>query len=63
MTTGECSGRRGLDALVRPTALPAPNAGIDWVRLKDGRILMIYYYSICVRTSLNVALSSDGTEK
>jgi len=31
--------------------------------MKDGRILMIYYYSICVRTSLNVVLSSGGAEK
>lgn len=63
VTAGEGSGRRSLDGHARPTALLTPNAGIDGVRMKDGRILMIYYYSICVRTSLNVVLSSGGAEK
>ena len=46
----------------RPTSLPNPNAGIDAVRLADGRILMVYNHSARERTPLSVALSSDGGE-
>jgi predicted neuraminidase len=46
----------------RPTSLPNPNAGIDAVRLADGRILMVYNHSNRERTPLSVALSSDGGE-
>jgi len=43
----------------RPTALPNPNSGIDAVRLRDGRILMVYNHSTRERTPLNIAVSSD----
>ncbi|MFB3921771.1 MAG: exo-alpha-sialidase [Terriglobia bacterium] len=46
----------------RPTTLPNPNAGIDAVRLTDGRILMVYNHSTRERTPLSVAMSSDGGE-
>ncbi|MHB8653776.1 MAG: sialidase family protein [Terriglobia bacterium] len=45
-----------------PTPLPNPNSGIDCIRLKDGRILMVYNHSSHGRSPLNVAVSSDGGE-
>jgi predicted neuraminidase len=53
-------GRTWTDA--RPTSLPNPNSGIDCVRLKDGRILMVYNNTPKGRSPLNVAISSDGGE-
>ncbi len=46
----------------RPTSLPNPNSGIDSVRLRDGRILMVYNHSKTDRSPLNVAVSKDGGE-
>jgi predicted neuraminidase len=46
----------------RPTPLPNPDAGIDSVRLADGRILIVYNDSKRQRTPLSVAISSDGGE-
>jgi predicted neuraminidase len=40
--------------------LPNPNSGIDAVRLKDGRIVLIYNHSYNKRTPLNLAVSTDG---
>jgi predicted neuraminidase len=40
--------------------LPNPNSGIDAVRLKDGRIVLIFNNSYNTRTPLNLAVSSDG---
>jgi predicted neuraminidase len=40
--------------------LPNPNAGIDLVRLKDARIVLIYNDSSTVRTPLTLAVSADG---
>jgi predicted neuraminidase len=40
--------------------LPNPNSGIDAVRLKDGRIVMIYNHSYNKRNVLNLAVSRDG---
>ncbi|MDE1940414.1 MAG: exo-alpha-sialidase [Alphaproteobacteria bacterium] len=40
--------------------LPNPNSGIDAVRLRDGRIVMIYNNSYNRRNVLNLAVSRDG---
>lgn len=40
--------------------LPNPNSGIDAVRLKDGRIVLIFNNSYNKRTPLNLAVSNDG---
>ena len=44
----------------RPTELPNPNSGIDAVRLRDGRTVMIYNHTEKGRTPLNLAVSRDG---
>jgi predicted neuraminidase len=41
-------------------ALPNPNAGIDAVRLADGRFLLVYNHAASGRSPLNVAISNDG---
>jgi predicted neuraminidase len=43
-----------------PTALPNPSAGIDAVRLADGRFLLVYNPSATSRGKLEVAISADG---
>jgi predicted neuraminidase len=40
--------------------VPNNNSGIDVVRLKDGRIVMIYNNTTVGRTPLNLAVSKDG---
>jgi predicted neuraminidase len=40
--------------------LPNPNAGIDAVRLRDGRIVLAFNNSDEQRTPLNLAISTDG---
>jgi predicted neuraminidase len=42
------------------TTLPNPNAGIDAVRLGDGRFLLVYNHTTSGRSPLNAALSNDG---
>lgn len=44
----------------RPIDLPNPSAGIDAVRLKDGRYVMIYNHTAKGRTPLNLAVSNDA---
>lgn len=44
----------------RLLALPNPNSGIDAVRLRDGRIVLIFNNSYNTRTPLNLAVSRDG---
>jgi predicted neuraminidase len=46
----------------RLTDLPNPNAGIDAVRLRDGRVALVYNHTATKRTPLNVALSEDDGE-
>jgi len=43
-----------------PIDLPNPSSGIDVVRLKDGRFVMIYNHTETGRTPLNLAVSPDG---
>jgi predicted neuraminidase len=42
-----------------PTSLPNPNAGIDAVRLRDGRTIIAYNHSTSGRTPLCLAVSGD----
>jgi predicted neuraminidase len=42
------------------TALANPNSGIDAIRLRDGRQVIVYNDSTSERTPLNMAVSSDG---
>lgn len=42
------------------TELPNPNSGIDVVRLRDGRLVMVYNNSTTARTPLTLAVSADG---
>ena len=44
----------------RPLSLPNPNSGIDLVRLRDSRIVLIYNDTTSGRSPLNLAVSADG---
>jgi predicted neuraminidase len=52
-------GGRTWSAL-KATALPNPSAGIDAVRLKDGRFLLVYNPTVTGRAKLDLAISPDG---
>jgi predicted neuraminidase len=43
----------------RPTQLPNPNAGIDVVRLRDGRLILVYNHLPRGRSAIHLALSRD----
>src|SRR5436190_728949 len=45
---------------LRQTSLQNPNSGIDAVKLKDGRALLVYNDTPRGRSPLNIASSSDG---
>ena len=45
---------------MKATPLPNPSAGIDAVRLADGRFLLVYNPMPTGRAKLDVAMSSDG---
>jgi predicted neuraminidase len=44
----------------RVTDIPNPNSGIDAVKLRDGRIILVYNNARTGRTPLNLAVSTDG---
>ena len=44
----------------RPIDLPNPNSGIDALRLRDGRVVLVYNHTNIGRTPLNIAVSRDG---
>lgn len=46
----------------RPTELPNPNAGIDVVRLRDGRLVLIYNHLTRARNAIHLAVSRDDGE-
>lgn len=50
----------GTWSAARPLDLPNPNSGIDLVRLRDGRIVLIYNDTVSGRSPLNLAVSADG---
>jgi predicted neuraminidase len=43
----------------KDSAFPNPNAAIDFIKLKSGRLLLVYNDSMTRRTPLTVALSAD----
>jgi predicted neuraminidase len=43
----------------RPTQLPNPNAGIDVVRLQDGRLVLVYNHLPHGRDAIHLAVSKD----
>lgn len=47
----------------RPTDLPNPNAGIDVVRLRDGRLVLIYNHTTRGRNAIHLAVSRDDGER
>jgi predicted neuraminidase len=42
-----------------PTSLPNPNAGIDAVKLADGRVILVYNHLRVGRAAIHVAVSAD----
>ncbi len=44
----------------RDTEFPNPNAAIELIRLRSGRLLLVYNPSMTERTPLTAALSADG---
>ncbi len=55
------SGDKGLTwGRMTRTDLPNPNSGIDCVKLRDGRFVLVYNHSEGERSPLNYAISTDG---
>jgi predicted neuraminidase len=46
----------------RPLALPNPNAGLDAVKLADGRVVLIYNHIRSGRSPIHLAVSQDDGE-
>ncbi|MGH9660148.1 MAG: exo-alpha-sialidase, partial [Bryobacteraceae bacterium] len=44
----------------RDSPFPNPNAAVDFLKLRDGRLVLVYNDSLSARTPLRVAISSDG---
>lgn len=44
----------------RLTNIPNPNSGIDAIKLRDGRIILVYNNTRTGRSPLNLAVSTDG---
>ena len=42
-----------------PTSLPNPDSGIDAVKMRDGRVALVYNHSRSARSPLNLVLSQD----
>jgi predicted neuraminidase len=47
---------------MKATSLPNPSAGIDAVRIANGRFLLVYNPTAAGRAKLDIALSSDGKD-
>ena len=47
---------------LRKTELPNPSSGIDAVKLRDGRYLLVYNHTPRGREVLNLAISEDGVK-
>ncbi len=61
VVTEAWSGDAGLTwGRMAATALPNPNAGIDALRLVDGRFLLVYNPTKSGRDRLEIAVSADG---
>lgn len=46
----------------RRTEFPNPNAAVDFIKLKNGHLLLVYNNSMNDRTPLTVAISTDGAK-
>ncbi len=44
----------------RDRALPNPNSAVDLIKLRSGKLLLVYNHSMSERTPLRAVLSSDG---
>ncbi|MDX9755107.1 MAG: sialidase family protein [bacterium] len=45
-----------------PTSFPNPNSAVDFIRLKNGHLLLVYNNNMNDRTPLSVALSTDNDQ-
>ena len=43
----------------RPTDLPNPNSAVDVVKLRDGRVVLVYNHALHGRDSIHIAISGD----
>ena len=50
----------GPGARARTPAFPNPNAAVDFLRLRNGHLLLVYNDSMSGRTPLTAAISTDG---